>query len=49
MKNIITTILLILLVFLFIYTWLLSISKQMELDCINNLSIDEDISVCSGE
>lgn len=49
MKNLILTILLILLIFLLIYSALLCVVKQEELKCINNLDIDEDISVCSGE
>lgn len=49
MKNLIFTIILILLAFFMLYSALLCADKQAELNCINSLEIDEDVSICKGE
>lgn len=49
MKNLFLSILLILLVFFMLYLALLCADKQAELNCINSLGIDKDVSICKGE
>lgn len=49
MKNFIATIILILLGFIMTWAIVKCADKQAELNCINNLDIDEDINICLGE
>ena len=48
MKNLLFVVALLALVFVLIYSVLLCIDKEQELKCIQNLNLDEDISVCEG-
>lgn len=47
MKNLLFVVALLALVFVLIHSVLLCIDKEQELKCIQNLNLDEDISVCN--